>query len=407
MKFIPKVYFINKQFTQVFYAQFLSGLADKIILFILPLWILEVTRSSIFVSILSASSTIAIIILSPFMGTFVDRLYKKSLMLVANSIRCMLLILLAVITILGYFEFLYILLIFIVYSFGSTLHSPAANVALTIIVNEDELQEAVALRQTSNQLEGILAPMLGGLLFSVFSPGNFFLINGLCFVLSLLILLTSKITEQHKAKSKQSFLVDLKEGMSILFQERILKTFLFSAAIINILGATIILTLRVIVINMEVSSLWWSIIFVGSPVGVLIGAVMSMKLKVQSNIFIYGFICCAVMGFFNILMSLANTPLVLTIFYFLSGIAFGMGNTYFGIMYRRKIPVEKQGRFFGFLSAALLISIPVGQVMTGVLLDSKNPNLVMGILGLLTVVTALVSLKILSGEQKNNIGHSA
>ncbi|MFJ5763715.1 MFS transporter [Lysinibacillus sp. NPDC093210] len=397
MKFIPKIFFINKKFTQIFYAQFLSGLADKIILFILPLWILEVTRLSIFVSILTASSSIAIVILSPLMGTFVDRLYKKKLMLVANSIRCMLLILLASITILGYFDFLYILLIFIVYSFGSTLHSPAANVALTIIVNDDELQEAVALRQTSNQLEGILAPMLGGLLFSVLSPGNFFLINGLCFVLSLLILLTTNITEQHKAKSKQSFLVDLKEGMSILFQERILKTFLFSAAIINILGAAIMLTLRVIVINLEVSSLWWSIIFVGSPVGVIIGAFMSMKLKYQSNIFIYGFICCAVMGIFNILMSLANTPLMLTIFYFISGIAFGMGNTYFGIMYRKKIPVKKQGRFFGFLSSALLISIPLGQVLTGVLLDSINPNLVMGILGLLTVVTAFVSLKVLSG----------
>ncbi|AVK97162.1 MFS transporter [Lysinibacillus sphaericus] len=406
MKFIPKVYFINKQFTQIFYAQFLSGLADKIILFILPLWILEVTRSSIFVSILSACSTIAIVILSPFMGTFVDRLYKKNLMLVANSIRCLLLILLAVITILGYFDFLYILLIFIVYSFGSTLHSPAANVALTIIVNDDELQEAVAIRQTSNQLESVLAPTLGGLLFSVFSPGNFFLINGLCFVLSLLILLTSNITEQHKAKAKQSFLVDLKEGVSILFQDKILKTFLFSAAIINILGAAIMLTLRVIVINMEVSSLWWSLIFVGSPVGVIIGAFMSMKWKVQSSIFIYGFICCAVMGFFNILMSLANAPRVLTIFYFLSGIAFGMGNTYFGIMYRRKIPVEKQGRFFGFLSAALLISIPVGQVFTGVLLDSINPNLVMGILGLLTVVTALVSIKVLGREQKKKIEYS-
>ena len=133
---------------------------------------------------------------------------------------------------------------------------------------------------------------------------------------------------------------------------------------------------------------------------------MSMKLKLQRNIFIYGFICCAVMGFFNILMSLANTPLVLTIFYFLSGIAFGMGNTYFGIMYRRKIPVEKQGRFFGFLGAALLISIPVGQVLTGVLLDALNPNHIMGILGLLTVVTALVSLKVLSGEQKKNIEYS-
>ncbi|MFJ7838859.1 MFS transporter [Lysinibacillus sphaericus] len=194
--------------------------------------------------------------------------------------------------------------------------------------------------------------------------------------------------------------------MFILFQERILKTFLFSAAIINILGAAMILTLRVIVINMEVSSLWWSIIFVGSPVGVIIGAFMSMKLKVQSNIFIYGFICCAVMGFFNILMSLANTPLVLTIFYFLSGIAFGMGNTYFGIMYRRKIPVEKQGRFFGFLGAALLISIPVGQVLTGVLLDALNPNHIMGILGLLTVVTALVSIKVLGREQKKKIQYS-
>lgn len=400
MKFIPKVYFINKPFTQIFYAQLLSGLADKLILFILPLWIFEVTRSSIFVSLLGASSTIIIVILSPFMGTFVDRLYKKNLMIVADSIRVTLMIVLAVITILGYFDFLYILLIFIVYSFGSTLHSPASDVALTVLVNDDELQEAVALRQTSNHLENILAPMVGGLLFSLFSPGNLFLINSVCFIVSLLILMTSNIPEQHKAKSKQSFLVDLKEGMFILFQDKMLQTFLVSAAIINILGAAIMLTLRVIVINMEVSSLWWSIIFASSPVGIIIGAIISIKLKYQRNIFIYGFICCAVMGFFNILMGLANTILMLTIFFFLSGIAFGMGNTYFGVMYRRKIPVEKQGRFFGFLGSALLISIPLGQVLTGVLLDSFNSNHIMGMLGLLTVVTAFVSLKKLSGLDK-------
>ena len=54
------------------------------------------------------------------------------------------------------------------------------------------------------------------------------------------------------------------------------------------------------------------------------------------------------MGIFNAAMGTTVNPVLFSVYYFLSGIAFGVSNVYFGVLYRKLIPNEVQGRFFGF-----------------------------------------------------------
>lgn len=394
--------FINGQFQKLFFAQFISGLTDKLILFILPLWVLQVTKSSTLVAILSACLMFSLVVLSPLMGTLVDRLYKKKLIIVADLIRLILICILSLLLHFNEFNFMFVLLIFVMYTFGSSLYSPASDVALSTIVKSEDIKKAVSLRQISNQLEGILAPLLGGVLFSILAPANLYLLTSLCFLISLLIIVTTKFQNDQKAKYKKNYLQDLKEGITILYKSNELKVFIISAALINILGASIMLTIQVNIINMNVSSIWWSIVFASSPIGIIIGATISrkMNLKTDNDIYFYAFLFCALMGLFNILMGFANHPISFTFLYFLSGVAFGMSNVYFGVMYRNKIAIENQGRFFGFLGSSLLIAIPIGQLTTGILLKYFNENLLMNIFGLLTIITALISLKILTKNKK-------
>ena len=78
---------------------------------------------------------------------------------------------------------------------------------------------------------------------------------------------------------KKSLYEDFKEGFSIFNSNQSLKTLLMSAvAVINLLGAACMLSLQVIVVReMDLSTRWYSIVFVASPIGVLIGAFITKR----------------------------------------------------------------------------------------------------------------------------------
>ena len=64
-------------------------------------------------------------------------------------------------------------------------------------------------------------------------------------------------------------------------------------------------------------------------------------------------------------MGTTLNPVLFSVYYFLSGIAFGVSNIYFGVLYRKLIPNEVQGRFL-VLNSLLLVSTPVGIAITDI-----------------------------------------
>ena len=120
-----------------------------------------------------------------------------------------------------------------------------------------------------------------------------------------------------------------------------------SAAVINLLGAACILSLQVIVVReMDLSTQWYSIVFAASPIGILIGALITKRFVHIKRLRLPLYL--QLLWGFNAAMGTTLNPVLFTVYYFLSGIAFGVSNVYFGVLYRKLIPNEVQGRFFGF-----------------------------------------------------------
>ncbi|WP_411342576.1 MFS transporter [Paenibacillus sp. WLX1005] len=339
----------NRIFISVYLSNFISSVGDRLVLFILPLWVMELTHSSLKVSIVNAVMTITVVLLTPFTGTIADRISRRKIMISADILRMIVMICLAILSIIFELHLGILIILIVIRSFGTSIFSPASNAALLTFVDKKDIDEAVAWRQTMNQLVGIIAPLLGGILVAAVSYQIIFIIDAASFLISVIVLLIIRFPNDIKITKRKPFWVDLKEGFTTILNQNVLKTLLISAGIINILGAALIVTLQVYVIRMHYSPIWWSIIFVSSPLGVIVGAFISRLIKLDKKMFTNAFIYVGLMGSLNVLMGLVQNAFIFTIVFFLSGIAFGISNIYFGSLYQKMIPLEKNKvDFLGF-----------------------------------------------------------
>ncbi|MCU5680696.1 MFS transporter [Bacillus wiedmannii] len=382
----------NKVFSYFFLASCISLIGNSMVTLVLPLWVMKLTNSPLLVSGINVAIAMAAILFAPVTGTLADRMSRRKLMIIADVMRCIVMICVAVIAFYNKMLYIPLLLLLIIRSIGSALFTPASNAALVTYVEEKHVQQAITLRQISIQIISVAIPLMASFLISIFNFHGVFMLDAITFFISFLILMKIKFPRELKVEKKKPFYEDFKEGFSLLKSNQSLKMLLMSAVIINLLGAAcMMLSLQVIVVReMDLSMQWYSIVFAASPIGILIGAFITKKIRTYKTI-TTAFIFTAIMGIFNAAMGTTVNPVLFSVYYFLSGIAFGVSNVYFGVLYRKLIPNEVQGRFFGFLSSLLLVSTPVGIAITGYFLESISASIVFIIIGIITFLVSVIS----------------
>ncbi|MFK4429264.1 MULTISPECIES: MFS transporter [Bacillus] len=386
----------NKVFSYFFLASCISLIGNSMVTLVLPLWVMKLTNSPLLVSGVNIAIATAAILFAPITGTLADRMSRRKLMIVADVIRCIVMILIAVIAFYNNMLYIPLLILLILRSIGSALFTPASNAALVTYVEEKHVQQAITLRQVSIQIISIAIPLMASFLISIFSFHGVFVLDALTFFISFLILMTIKFPRELKVEKKKPFYEDFKEGFSIINNNKSLKILLTSAAVINLLGAACMLSLQVIVVReMDLPTQWYSIVFAASPIGILIGAFITKKIRAYKTI-TTALIFTAIMGIFNAAMGTTLNPILFSVYYFLSGIAFGVSNVYFGVLYRKLIPNEVQGRFFGFLNSLLLVSTPIGIAITGYFLESISASIIFIITGIITILVSVISFLIMN-----------
>ncbi|MES5943471.1 MULTISPECIES: MFS transporter [unclassified Bacillus cereus group] len=381
----------NKIFSYFFLASCISLIGNSMVTLVLPLWVMKLTNSPLLVSGINVAIAMAAILFAPVIGTLADRMSRRKLMIIADVMRCIVMICVAVIAFYNKMLYIPLLLLLIIRSIGSALFTPTSNAALVTYVEEKHVQQAIMLRQISIQIISVAIPLMASFLISIFNFHGVFMLDAITFFISFLILMKIKFPRELKVEKKKPFYEDFKEGFSLLKSNQSLKMLLMSAAIINLLGAACMLSLQVIVVReMDLSMQWYSIVFAASPIGILIGALITKKIRTYKTI-TTAFICTAIMGIFNAAMGTTLNPVLFSVYYFLSGIAFGVSNVYFGVLYRKLIPNKVQGRFFGFLSSLLLVSTPVGIAITGYFLESISASILFIIIGIITFLVSVIS----------------
>jgi len=218
----------NKTFKSylVFWTgQLFSLLGSTVVFFVLMYWIADVFRDPMLLALASFLYILVMAICMPIAGVLADRVNRKMLIVVVDSLQAF-----ATFILILLFQFggvnIWIVYIFIsLRSMFQAFHTPTVNAIIPSMVPKDKLSRINGVNFLFTGVVQLLAPFLGATLLLLMSVYMILWVDVITFFIALIPLLMisipsvkdiSKAMNQNEPVEKRSFILDFKLGIKTL-----------------------------------------------------------------------------------------------------------------------------------------------------------------------------------------------
>ena len=198
-------------FIPIWFGKFISTIGSSITGFALGIWIYQHTESVTDLALTTLSTTLPSVILSPVLGTLVDRFDKRWVLFISDLGSGLCIGVLGILFITGNLEIWHIYLISSINSICTTCQLPAYTTAITLLVPKEQLARANGLVHLGSSIAQLISPLLGGLLIATIEIQGIILTDLATFIFSLIILFFIQFPEPQTTTTK-----DLLEKTSLL-----------------------------------------------------------------------------------------------------------------------------------------------------------------------------------------------
>jgi DHA3 family macrolide efflux protein-like MFS transporter len=207
------------KFFTVWTGQALSLVGSALVQFALVWWLTQKTGSA---TILATATLVALlpqIFLSPFAGTFVDRLNRKAVMIVSDGVIALATLVLMVLFAIGKEQLWHVYVILLVRSAGGAFHQPAMSASTALMVPKEHLARISGLNQMLQGVISIVSPPLGALLLGLLPTQGVLSIDIVTAALAISLLAVVSIPQSPRLIAQAngvtlstSYWQDLREG---------------------------------------------------------------------------------------------------------------------------------------------------------------------------------------------------
>ena len=232
----------NRSFTAFCISNTISELGSGFTVTALPILVLSTTGSPFWMGFVGLLETLPIIVVGFVAGVLIDRQDRKRLMVLANSLRGIVVFMLAVFVYLHASTTIIIViasLTALIIGTGQVFFGIASNAAIVHIVGIDQAGEAVATIQTTQNLAGMIGPALAGQSIGIFGLAPAFLVDAISYLLSNIGLsrVPHAFQPTRELPTAANFRSELRAGIHFLWSNKILRSLSLSWFAINLLNA--------------------------------------------------------------------------------------------------------------------------------------------------------------------------
>ena len=358
-----------------FISQTVSELGTSMTGFATVIWMYSNSGQVMSSSLLAICSTVPYLIVSLLGGVVVDKMNKKKIMLICDSIAAAGSVILLGCYILGYLQLWVLCLVNIINGFMNAFQNPASQVTVTLLVEQKDYARIGGIQSTMGALVGIFQPILATTILNVLGL-QWILIVDLCtFVFAFLVLLfVVQIPDEIASDSQSSFSEiwnGLKEGIDFISGNRPILMLLIMYCILEFIGAisfdgmfTPLLLARTNN-NETIVGIVSSFMAIGCIVASVILSMMEQPKKKLSIMYFGSYMCLIGITLFGMGRSLVWWCIVVFIGCFGSPIY----HTYQTIIIREKVDASMQGRVFSLQGMITQALTPLGFLGGGMLAD--------------------------------------
>lgn len=391
-----KGFLINRNYTFLFFGQFISLIGDQVFDITLAIWVGTVLAhgqswAPIAVSGALIAAYVPAFLIGPLAGVFVDRWNYRRTMLRMDSIRALLVALLLPLTgivPLGLphsltFQLVSVYLVIFLVNTCAQFFNPSRFALIGVVVSETDRPKASGLGQVSLALSVIIGPPLAApLLFSIGFQWAL-VIDILTFLVSLIAISFISAPEQlQKTAASSSFAQEFIEGVRYVFTNATLRIMLI-AAFLTVVGAGTFdaLFLFFVTKNLHVSVADIGYLPAAVGFGVLIGAIVAGSLGNAIGLTRLAKIALWLSSIIFVVLSRQTTLWSSVIVVGFLGIMQAMLNVAIGPLLLRVTPQNMVGRVEGILNPIILLGQVIGITASGTLASTVLVGLHIEIFG--------------------------
>ncbi len=362
-----------KKYIILWISQSISQLGSSMTAFALVLWAYEQSHSALSVSMLSFCNYVPYILVSMFVGSFIDRHKKKTVMLVSDSVAAVgsLMVLLLLVT--KHLSVWNIYIVNAVIGITTAFQQPASAVAVGRLVPKDKISNVSGMNSFSGNLIVVFSPMLAAALFAMGGLPLILVVDLASFMIAFCVLLfLIHIPEEIEKKNYTSPFAGLTEGFVFLKKERGIFYIMLTMALINFFSRLTYENILspMILARSDGNSMVLGIVNACMGIGGIVGGII-VSLKKESRYKASAIYVSAALSFLfgDLIMAAGRNAFWWSAAAIAASIPipFIMANQN-TILYQ-KVPESMQGRVFAVRNAIQYSTIPVGIILGGYLAD--------------------------------------
>jgi MFS family permease len=299
-------------------------------------------------------------------GVIADRIPRRTLMVITQSVMMILAFILAGLVYWNVVQPWEIVLLAFLLGVANAFDAPARQSFVVELVDRKDLTNAIAINSTMFNLATVVGPAVAGLTYAAFGAAMCFAINGLSFLGVIVALLLMKLKTQPAIPEKSSAITQMKLGIRYVAVRPTVVVLMTGLFFVSVFGFGLMTLMPV-----------WAVSILGGGVatngfllsarglGALIGALTVAALayhRVKGRIWTTGsFVLPLTLVIFSFTRTLPLSFLLLV------GIGWGlmaMVNTT-NAMVQEEVPDEIRGRVMGFYVLVFFGSAPLGSLLAG------------------------------------------
>jgi len=332
-------------------------------------WLIyQLTHSDLTLGIVGFASAIPTLLISPWGGVIVDRVPKRTLLILTQSGAMLLAFILAVLAFTKVVQEWHIFLLAAGLGVVNSFDAPARQAFVVEMVGHDDLPNAIALNSMMFNSARIIGPAMGGLLLAIIGTAWCFTINGLSFLAVIIGLAAMRLAPHVAIRHTDSPWKQLTKGIRYVSGQPELAGLLLLALFFSVFGISYSTVLPAFVEQMlKQGAAGYGWINAATGVGAVSGAFIIANQR--GSKWRGKWLMTASLGF----------PIVLSVFSFTSyfpaslvlavglGVGFMVEFTMINTLLQTRVDHQLRGRVMGLYTLTFFGFAPFGNLAVGAL----------------------------------------
>ncbi len=381
-------------------GQAVSLLGSGLVQFALVWYLTDQTGSANVLAMATLVALLPQVFLGPFSGAVVDRLNRKAVMIISDSLVALTTLALMASFMLGSIQVWHIYLAMFLRSLFGTFQMPAMSASTTLMVPPEQYSRLGGVDQALYGVINIVSPPLGAALLAAFQIQSVMMVDIVTAALAigLLAILVKvpqpKRTDANQTVTPKQVITDVRFGLKYAFTWKGLFMALLMAALVNMVSSPAF-TLLPLHVKLHFGKGLDEVALIESAfgIGVIAGGVLlgvwgGFKRKMTT--ILIGWLG---MGITTVAIGILPSAgfAVAVVMMGLTGLMNAITNGPFFALIQTKIPPEMQGRVFAVINSLVTGVMPLGMLMAGPLAEALGTSAWFVIAGVTLLVTGVIA----------------